>query len=276
MSQYYNPRRTKYLFDPKASEPHRLSRSKIDLFVQCPRCFYFDQRLGMGRPASFPLTLNNAVDALMKKEFDIHRAAGTSHPLMKQYGIDAVPLHDERMEEWRDAMRRGISIHHKKTNLILRGGVDDVWVTPQGEFIIVDYKATSKEEEITLDDAWKVQYKRQMEIYQWLFKQNGFKVSDTGYFVYVNGKTDRKAFDAKLEFDVTIIAHKGKTDWIEEVIENLHACLISDEIPSASSECDYCSYLQAYREILQERAVKKTKKVAIKKVTKDELSGNLF
>jgi len=259
MPGYY--RRTKYLFNPKSKEPHRLSRSKIDLFVQCPRCFYFEQRLGVPRPSSFPLTLNNAVDALMKKEFDIHRVKKTTHPLMDKYGIDAVPFDDERMEEWRDAMKRGISFLHEKTNLVFRGGVDDVWVKPDGELIIVDYKATSKEEEITLDDEWKQQYKRQMEIYQWLFRQNGFKVSDTGYFVYVNGKTDRKAFDGKLEFDVTIIPHVGKTGWIEGVVTDLHACLISDELPPVNDECDYCAYVKTHRAVLAERSAQKLKKV---------------
>jgi len=46
---------------------------------------------------------------------------------------------------------------------------------------------------VTLDAEWQDGYKRQMEIYQWLLRQNGLKVSDTGYFVYCNGKTDRKA-----------------------------------------------------------------------------------
>lgn len=262
MSGYY--RKTRNLFDPKSKVPHRLSRSKIDLFVQCPRCFYFDQRLGVSRPQSFPLTLNNAVDFLMKKEFDIHRADKSPHPLMKQYGIDAVPLDHERLEEWRDALKRGISFLHKKTNLIFRGGVDDVWVKPDGELIIVDYKATSKDEVITLDDEWKQQYKRQMEIYQWLFRENGFKVSETGYFVYVNGKTDRKAFDAKLEFDVTIIPHTGKTDWIEDVVLDLHKCLVSEDLPPVNDDCDYCGYIQAHRAVLQERSLQKVKKVRIK------------
>ena len=268
MSQYYNSRRTRNLFDPKSKEPFRFSRSKIDLFVQCPRCFYFDQRLGVGRPASFPLTLNNAVDELMKKEFDVHRAAKSTHPLMKTYGIDAVPLQDHRMEEWRDALRRGISFHDKDLNFIIRGGVDDVWVNPQGEFIIVDYKATSSKNEITLDDAWKIQYKRQMEIYQWLFKQNGFKVSDIGYFVYVNGKTDKEALDGKLEFDVSVIPYSGNTDWIPQVLQNIKACLLDERIPKASKDCDYCSYIQSVGEVMREALPKnkpeteKTEKVS--------------
>src|SRR5690606_4190657 len=105
MSQYYNPRRTRNVFDPQSSDPFKLSRSKIDLFINCPRCFYFDIRLGVARPPGFPLTLNNAVDLLMKKEFDTHRVNKTKHPLMETYGIDAVPLDDPNLEEWRDALR---------------------------------------------------------------------------------------------------------------------------------------------------------------------------
>jgi CRISPR/Cas system-associated exonuclease Cas4 (RecB family) len=273
MSKYYNPRRTRNLFDPNATEPFRLSRSKIDLFIQCPRCFYLDVRLGVGRPASFPLTLNNAVDTLLKKEFDIHRAEKTVHPLMKSYGIDAVPLQDSRMEEWRDALRRGISFHDKENNLIIRGGVDDVWVSPQEELIIVDYKATSKDEEITLDDEWKIQYKRQMEIYQWLFKQNKFKVSDTGYFVYVNGKTDKKALDGKLEFDVTIIPYKGNTDWIPKTISKMKTCLMDGRIPKAGEECDYCGYVESLGDVMRGNAIdnnEKGKNRNLKSETKGE------
>src|SRR5580698_11357604 len=91
MSKYYNPQKTRNVFDPKSSEPFTVSRSGIDLFEQCPRCFYIDKRLGTARPPGFPFSLNSAVDALLKKEFDIHRAAGSVHPLMKEYNIDAVP-----------------------------------------------------------------------------------------------------------------------------------------------------------------------------------------
>jgi ATP-dependent exoDNAse (exonuclease V) beta subunit len=163
---HWNDAKRKFLYNPKSKDPMRLSRSKIDLFCQCPRCFYLDQRVGVFRPKSLPFTLNNAVDTLMKKEFDIHRAAGTKHPLVEAYGLDAVPLQDPRMEEWRDAFKRGISIAHKPTGMIFRGGVDDIWVNPAGELIIVDYKATSKEGEVNLDAEWQDGYKRQMEIYQ--------------------------------------------------------------------------------------------------------------
>lgn len=220
------------------------------MFIKCPRCFYLDQRLGIKQPDTYPLTLNIAVDELMKKEFDTHRAAGTPHPYMKIYGIDAVPLVHPKMEEWRDAMRRGVETLHEPTNLSVRGGVDDVWVNPKGEFIIVDYKATSKADmaNINLDGDLGAQYQRQIEVYQWLFKRCGFPVATIGYFVYVNGKKDAKAFDGKLEFDVKILPCEGMTDWIEPTLFKIKETLESPDMPGAKEECDFCRYrMTAYR-----------------------------
>ena len=245
MTQYYNPNRLRGIYDPKSSEPFRLSRSRIDLFLNCPRCFYFDRRLGTDRPPGFPFSLNSAVDKLLKKEFDIHRAKGTAHPLMEHYKIDAVPLAHEKMDEWRDALRRGITFHHEDTNFMITGGVDDVWVDPKGELMIVDYKATSKDEEVSLDADWQIGYKRQMEMYQWLFRRNGFKVSNIGYFVYCNGNTDKEAFDGKLEFDIKVIPYEGDDSWVEKTIIDAHKCLNSDKIPEAGPDCDYCRYIEA-------------------------------
>ncbi len=247
MSEYYKPHRKP---DWNYGGPNwKLSRSKIDLFLECARCFYVDNKLGVARPPGFPFSLNSAVDKLLKKEFDAHRRGKTAHPLMKEYGIDAVPFTHPKMEEWRDSLRAGISYLHKPTGFFVRGGVDDIWVYPSGELIVVDYKATSKDGEVSLDAAWQDGYKRQMETYQWLFRQNDFKVSDTGYFVYVNGKTDREAFDAKLEFDVKVIPYTGKTDWVEPTLYKIKACLDSNTLPAPGPLCDYCNYRKAAGEV---------------------------
>lgn len=245
MSKYYNPKRARNLFEPKSAQPFRLSRSKIDLFLNCPRCFYLDRRLGVAQPPGYPFSLNSAVDKLLKKEFDVHRAQGTAHPLMKSYNIEAVPLDHPRLDEWRDALSGGIQYLQPETNLLITGGVDDVWVNSRGEFIIVDYKATAKDGEVNLDADWQIGYKRQVEIYQWLFRRNDFKVSDTAYFVYCNGNTDAEAFDAKLEFDISILAYPGNDNWVETVVQDLHKCLMSPLIPESGEDCDYCKYREA-------------------------------
>lgn len=245
MFQYYNPQRTRNLFDPKSKESFKLSRSKIDLFLECPKCFYLDRRLGVGRPPGFPFALNSAVDTLLKQEFDIHRTNGTQHPLLEKYGVDARPVPHEDLNVWRENFK-GIQYLHPETNLTITGAIDDLWQNSKGEYIVVDYKSTAKLEDITaLDKDWQGGYKRQMEVYQWLLRRNGYKVSDTGYFVYCNGRTDRKAFDGKLDFDVTLIVYKGNDSWVEKAIIDAHKCLINDKVPKSGKNCDYCSYVKA-------------------------------
>ncbi|MFA5987045.1 MAG: PD-(D/E)XK nuclease family protein [Candidatus Paceibacterota bacterium] len=245
MSQYYNPKRTKNIYAPGSKEPFKLSRSKIDLFLNCPRCFYLDRRLGVGQPPGFPFNLNSAVDTLLKKEFDIHRSTGQAHPLMKSYKIDAVPFDHPQMDFWRDALRGGIQYLHEPTNFLVTGGVDDVWIDLDGKLIIVDYKSTSKDGEVNIEADWQIGYKRQMEMYQWLFRKNGFDVSKRGYFVYCNGQTDRRAFDARLEFDIKLLPYDGDDSWVEGAIVKAHKCLNSDELPKPGSNCDFCQYRKA-------------------------------
>ena len=244
MSKYYNPQRTKNLFDPQSAEPFKLSRSKIDLFLNCPRCFYLDRRQGVGQPPGFPFNLNSAVDALLKNEFDTYRAAKTAHPLMTAYGLDAVPFPHEELDQWRENFH-GVQFLHAATNLLLTGAIDDVWVNPAGEIIVVDYKSTSKKEEVSLDADWQIGYKLQMDFYQWLLRCNGFTVSDTGFFVYCNGDTDKAAFDGNLEFDIKLIPYTGNDGWVETAIKDAHACLVADSIPASGEACDLCNYYNA-------------------------------
>jgi len=249
MSKYYTGRRTRNLFDPLSKAPFKLSRSKIELFINCPRCFYLDRRLGVGQPPGYPFSLNSAVDKLLKKEFDLYRGRQSAHPLMRAQGINAVPFQHPKLDHWRNALKGGMEYLHAETNLLLTGAIDDIWAGPGGEVFIVDYKSTSKEEEVSLDADWQISYKRQMEIYQWLFRRNGFKVSPTGYFVYCNGNTGKDTFDAKLEFDIKIIPYEGSDGWIEPKIFELRKCLDSPGIPAPSPDCDFCAYCQALREV---------------------------
>jgi len=248
MSQYYNPNRKRNLYDKNSKELFRLSRGRIDDFINCPRCFYLDRKLGVAQPPGFPFSLNAAVDKLLKIEFDIHRKAKSKHPLMESYGVDAIPFDHEKLEEWQDSMRRGITFKIDGTNVVVTGGIDDLWINPEKELIIVDYKATAKDGEVTLDADWQIGYKRQMEIYQWLFRKNGFKVSKTGYFVYCNGDTDKKAFDAKLEFDIKLLPYVGDDSWVEGVIFDVIECLKSSKLPNPGEDCDFCKYRKAVNE----------------------------
>ncbi len=160
---------------------------------------------------------------------------------MKEHGVEAVPFRHPDLDIWRENFK-GVRHLHKPTNLMITGAVDDVWENRAGELIIVDYKSTSTSEEITLDGKWKEVYKRQMEIYQWLFRQNGFKVCNTGYFVYVNAQKDRPSFDGHLHFDIHLLPHQGDDKWVEPAILAAKQCLLRDALPDPNDACEFCAY----------------------------------
>lgn len=242
------PVRKSNLFNPQAKEAFKLSRTKLEDFMRCPRCFYIDRRLGVGKPSTPPFSLNAAVDLLLKKEFDERRAKGVPHPIMTAYKIEAVPFAHEKMNEWRENFV-GVQYLHPESGFLVFGAVDDLWVNKDGELIVVDYKATAKDGEVTLDAEWQDSYKRQMEIYQWLLRNNNFKVSNTGYFVYVNGKRDAKAFDGKLEFNVKVIPYTGKSEWVSEKLAEAKKCLMDDALPTCAKDCEYCQYRKAAQDL---------------------------
>ena len=240
-------------YRPGQKAPFKLSRSKIELFTQCPRCFWLDVRLKITRPSSPPFQINKAIDELFKKEFDVYRAKQEPHPLMVDNQIKAIPYQHPKPDDWRHTFT-GVVHLHQLTNLHLFGAVDDVWVNQSGELIVVDYKATAKDKEVSLDADWQQSYKRQMEVYQWLLRQNGFAVSDTGYFVYTNGRMDLDGFHDRVEFRTKVIAHTGTTDWIEATVLKMKACMDSDVMPPVGSsimggECEHCAYARARTEL---------------------------
>lgn len=232
-------------YNPVSSKPFRLSRSKIEAFIKCPCCFYLDRRLGVAQPPSYPFTLNSAVDTLLKKEFDIYRASGIPHPLMKVNKVDAVPFAHDKLDLWREALRGGVRYLDEETNLEITGAPDDIWINSKGELIVVDYKATSKLGQVDLDADWQMSYKRQVEIYQWLLRKNNFKVSDTAYFVYANGDSGADAFNHALHFKLTLIPYDGSDEWIEPVIRLAHECLNREKAPEPKEDCEWCAYRKA-------------------------------
>lgn len=249
-------------------EKWKLSRSKIDLFMECPRCFYLDNKLGIARPRGPSFTLNVAVDELLKKEFDAHRTTHTPHPLVAKLGIDAIPFAHTDIDAWRHNFT-GIQYFHEPTGFTVSGAIDDVWVNEKGEIIVVDYKATSKKEAPQSVDDLYDSYKRQMEVYQWLFRKNGFSVSPTGYFFYVNGKSDVDAFESKLEFDTAIIPYTGDDTWVEPALLEMKELLMSNEIPSIGTSfgggpCEFCNYRdmagKAFQEHVKKHGIKTSKK----------------
>ncbi len=243
MKDTYKAQRKRNMFKLSHLKPFELSRSGIELYKKCKRCFYLDRRCGTKQPPMYAYTLNNAVDELLKKEFDQHRIDGTRHSILIKNAIDAIPFNHPKINYWRSVPKRGISFVHEITNFFVWGAIDDVWINDKGDLIIVDYKATSSKSEVEITS--RESYKRQLEVYQWIFRKNGFTVSDTCYFFYCNGDTSADNLGSALSFKISVLPHKGDDSWVEPTLFEIKECLSQNIIPEAANDCNYCNYWKA-------------------------------
>jgi CRISPR/Cas system-associated exonuclease Cas4 (RecB family) len=234
--------RTRNIYSRGSTKKFRISRSKVDDFINCPRCFWLDRVKGVDRTRTPTFAINNAVDRLLKNEFDHYREKQTKHPIFTENNLNYIPFEDIRLNNWRENFK-GIEYYDKDLNLTFTGAIDDLWLNEDtNKVIVVDYKATSKEGEIVISDSgWWPQYKRQMEFYQFLLRMNGMDVEDYGFFLYVNGVKEG-FFDSKVRFDTYLIKYEGNTSWIPGTLKKLKATLENENIPDSSKNCEHCRY----------------------------------
>ncbi len=217
--------------------------------MDCPFCFYMDRRLGLRRPGKINYHLNNAVDFLLKKEFDAYRKSGRPHPLMIQEGLRATPYSHDKMEFWREPLRGGLQYLDHTRSFLLTGAPDDLWLNSEMKIHVVDYKATRALTKESLRSGMHKSYERQVEFYTYLLEKMGFPVSLEAFFVVASVKINSQAFDGKLEFDLHLIRHNVNLAWVDKVLTQIRNCLMSDESPLPSANCEYCNYRKAYKQI---------------------------
>ena len=248
----------KSIYSPRQSSDFQMSRSKFSDFLTCLRCFYLDRVSGLETPKTPGWTLNSTVDNLLKKEFDESRKNKKPHRLFKENGLGhLVPFDHPEMDNWRDALHHGLRLRYKNTNIILSGGIDDIWQdTKTKKLIVVDYKSQAKNGLVTtkdyLDDAFHDGYKIQMDFYAYLLSGMGFDVDPTSYFLVCNAKTDENGFHATMHFDEYLIPYNWNKEWIEEKIDQMLVLINQHEIPKPHPSCRNCAYSDQYSKALND------------------------
>ena len=241
--------RKESIYSKGTNKPFKISRSKLSNFLSCKRCFYLDRVKGLKEPSMPGWALNLAVDELLKKEFDYYRKLQKPHPMMLKNKLNFVPFKHKDIDNWRNARTGGISYLDEKTNLIIHGGVDDVWFDlDQKKLVVVDYKAQSSMSVVTteayLKNIYHQDYKLQMDIYVHILRKMGFEVSDTTYFYVCNGEKKYDKFDNKINFSSTLVPYITKTSWIDEKVTEIKNLLESDDVPEINKSCEHCAYLE--------------------------------
>ncbi|MEX1995155.1 MAG: hypothetical protein WD887_00045, partial [Candidatus Saccharimonadales bacterium] len=81
-------------------------------------------------------------------------------------------------------------------------------------------------------------------------------VSNTGYFVYTNGRMDLDGFYDRVEFRTKIIPYTGNDGWVEPTILKMKQCIEGEMPPVGTAamggECEHCSYARARTQLTLE------------------------
>jgi len=163
---------------------YKLSPSSLGVMKDCPRCFWLEQNEKWSRPEGIFPSLPSGMDRILKKHFDSFRDKGklppeiAEHPEckgMKLFGDNS----DERelLETWRN-WRKGIQMKDEAGN-ILKGAVDNILVLGK-KLIVLDYKTRG----YALKEDTHHHYQDQLDIYNFLLRENGFETEDYGFLLF--------------------------------------------------------------------------------------------
>ena len=180
------------------NKPIQLSPNSLNLFLECPCCFWLEKKMGIKRPPPYPYALNMAVDVLLKQEFDGYRAKNEPHPLLATRNISARLFPNQNLlNQWRSNFS-GIRFYHPELSATLFGAVDDILEFPDGKLAPLDYKSTGSNAPNIYD-----RFQLQMDIYTYLLEKNGFATPRKGYLAFyivdkANGFGERLPFRKEL------------------------------------------------------------------------------
>ncbi len=215
-----------------------LSPNSLNLYLECPHCFWLDKKQGIKRPPPYPYALNSAVDALLKEEFDDFRKNNEKHPLLIDSGINAHLFANQKLlDQWRSNFS-GIRYYDKKLDATIFGAVDDVLEFPGKKLAPLDYKSTGSKVANIYD-----RFQLQLDIYTYLLEKNGFKTNRKGYLAFYivdksNGFLDRLPFKKEL--------HEVETnpDDVYETFREAVEILNKETPPAHSEDCKFAEWFK--------------------------------
>lgn len=216
----------------------QLSPNSLNLFLECPHCFWLDKNQGIKRPPLYPYALNYAVDSLLKEEFDAYRSKKIPHPLFKDNNIKANLFSNQKLlNQWRNNLS-GIRYFDEDLKATLLGAVDDILEFDDGNLAPLDYKSTGNAVENIYD-----RFQLQLDTYTFLLEKNGYKTVRKGYLAfYIVDKT--RGFIDRLPFRKEVIEIDTNPSDIYEIFKDAVGMLRKETPPEHSADCQFAKWLK--------------------------------
>jgi len=212
-----------------------LSPSKLNLFQECPLCFWLHMVKGIHRPEGPFSSLPGGMDGLIKKYFDKYRGLNKMPPELEGKVQGRLLSDQDLLKEWRSVSKNSAPKYFdKELNACLFGALDECFV--DGDYYIpVDYKTRGYD----LKEDSTSFYQTQLDCYTFLLEAEGYKHLSFGYLVYYI--PTEVGENGRVQFKVE--AHKLETNPLRgyEVFREAVKCVRGSQ-PISHSQCKFCSW----------------------------------
>lgn len=207
------------------SGPIKLSPSTLNLFAECPRCFWLALKAGLPRPAGpFP-SLPVGMDSIIKKYFDTYRGKNELPPILK------------------NKIRGRLAVGMPKTlyfndepGYVLYGRPDEYLELPDKLVAALDHKTRASEPKELLQV-----YQNQLDIYDLLLEENGYPSAGKAYLVYYYPGVGE--LHEGVPFGTTIKEIKTNKTAARELFHKAIELLEQAGPPRSQAECEFCDWV---------------------------------
>lgn len=210
----------------------RLSPSALNLFLDCPRCFWLDKNKGIKRPRGIFPSLPGGMDLVIKKYFDTYRAKNDLPPEIKGKVSGQLFPDIGTLEKWRSWRATNLCYEDKNINAILSGALDDC-LLEDSCYIPLDYKTRGSE----LKEDPKRYYQNQLDCYCLMLEHSGFRTKGLAYLLYYWPEEVRQ--DGVVKFHVEPIKIETDIESAKKTIDDA-VKLLSLSMPQPNPNCEYC------------------------------------
>ena len=203
-----------------------LSPSTLNIFRDCPRCFWLHINYNIKRPrGAFP-SIASGLDGVIKEYFDSYRKEGILPPLMKG------KLEGKLISQ----LPAKLFFNDNSKNALLMGMLDECLILPDNIYAPLDYKTRR-----SFPEGTHPAYQLQMDVYTLLLEKNNYKTNSLAYLLYFvpgYGKLHEG-----IPFGVKVIEVKTS---IERALNVFHEALdlLKAPIPGSSENCEYCNWIK--------------------------------
>lgn len=210
---------------------YKISLSSINLILECPKCFWLQLVKGEKRPETPLPSLSSGMDKALKEHFDRFMERGELPPELRgqECANDGCKLFDdkEKLKIWRSNFK-GIESLNKKSNILLHGAIDNILIKGK-KLIVLDYKTRG----FPLKEDTHEHYITQMDLYNFLLRENGHETEDYTYLLFYPPKEVTET--GEVIFNTDLIKIKTDPKRGEKVFKQAIKVLQGNE-PKASKE----------------------------------------